>query len=157
MTDPTIDDRMLAAFRVLVSAELEALRFRGLFDYTITGVSGEAPNATISARPTNGELGLPEINNMPMQPAIGGVTNTPTTGQCVVAFLDGNPAKPVIVGVPSSGANPVARLGDQVMIFLPPTLVFTGTIGGSPATGTIAVPNPITGSITQGSGKVRTG
>lgn len=157
-TPPTDQDRLLAAFRALVQAELAPLRYAGLFDYTITGVSGAAPSATISARPTDQSTGLPDINNMPCSPAVGGVTSTPTVGgQCVVAFLDHNPAKPVIVGLPSSGSLPVARLGDQVMIFLPPTLPVQGTVSGSPFVGTITITNPISGSITQGSGKVRTG
>ena len=77
-------------------------------------------------------------------------------------FVNGQPTKPVCVwtsGAPTmaqllSGPNPVARLGDQVQSFLPPTLPVIGMVSGNPFTGTITVVNPITGTITQGSNTV---
>jgi hypothetical protein len=57
----------------------------------------------------------------------------------------------------AGGGNPVARLGDQVQSFLPPTLPVVGTVSGAPFVGTITIASPITGCITGGSSKASSG
>ena len=103
-------------------------------------------------------MSLPELTEISCQPAIDGMTSIPSPGMnCVVAFLNFDPTKPIIMGVDSLGINPVARLGDSVQSFLPPTLPVVGTVSGNPFTGVITVANPISGIIQGGSGRVFSG
>lgn len=161
MTEPNANDRLLDNFRALVRAELESmgLQYVGVFGYTIKQVSGSPPNVQISAAPDDPSLGLPDLVNILEAPGVDGITTIPTAGiGCRVAFVDRDPTKPVIIGVNSLGVNPVARLGDQVTMFLPPTLAIqgVGSITG-PFAGSITIANPVTGIISQGSGQVFTG
>jgi len=150
-------DRILEAVRAIIRAEFPRLLYQGRFEYSITSVTGKAPKCTIDCSPVDATIGLPDLNGVAFSPSVSGVTGTPTTGSgCVVEFLDANPAKPRIVGRESSGSNPVARLGDQVVTFLPPALPVAGTVSGNPFVGTITIASPITGVISQGSGKVVT-
>lgn len=158
MSEPTPDDRFLGWFRSLVRSVFPRIQYLGVFDYVITGVNGKAPSYTVDCRPADDKIGLPEHNGVAIQPGISGIVGTPSVGDaCTLVFLDANPTKPRITGIPSLGGNPIVRVGDQTMTFLPPTLLFVGTIGGSPATGNIICPNPITGSVTQGSGGTTSG
>ena len=158
---PTLDDRLLEWFRELVRSVFPRLQYIGVFDYVITGVNGEAPSFTCDCAPNDADLGLPPLNAVVTVASISSMTATPSTGMaCMVAFLDGNPTKPRIVGIEAKGANPVARLGDQTQSFLMPSLPIAGTvvISGTPSPfqGFITVANPISGTIVQGSGRART-
>lgn len=156
MSDPTVDDQILDAFRALVRAEVDriGLAYAGVFGYTIQAVSGEPPDVLIDAVPNDPAIGLPDMVRVKMRLGSDGISSVPDTGiGCLVAFVDRDPAQPVIVSVDSLGVNPIARLGDQVTVFLPPTLAVIGLVSGAPFTGTITVANPVTGVITQGSGK----
>lgn len=149
----------MEAIRAIVRAELEPYKLAGTFQYGITGVHGEPPDVTIDAEPSDGSLGLPALVKVPCQPSISGITSIPKTGiNCTVEFLNRSPTQPVITGVDSLGLNPVARVGDQVTVFIPPLVPFVGV---SPIIGTFAafitILNPVTGTITTGSGKVDTG
>jgi hypothetical protein len=151
-------DRILAAIRAIIREEFANLTYRGIFKYSIVAVSGSPPNVTLDCQPTDPTIGLPSLQGIPMQSGIDGITTIPKVGMnCVVGFLNADPTLPIIFGVDSLGVNPVARLGDQVTMFLPPTLAVVGTMLGSPFAGTIIVANPVTGVISQGSGKVFTG
>ena len=157
IADPS--DRTLESLRAIIRTELGALQYAGLFQYTISNVSGTAPSCTIDCSPVNTSIGLPNLTGIKIQPSVSGITGTPTSGMnCVVAFLDRDPTKPVIMGVDSLGANPVARLGDQVTVFMPPSMPIVGTLSGGPFTaGVITIANPVTGIISQGSGQVYSG
>lgn len=158
MSAAITDDRFLAWFRALVRSCFPRFAYLGSFDYVITGVNGKAPSYTVDCRPADDSIGLPELNAVAIQPGISGIVGTPSSGDaCVIVFLDANPSKPRVTGIPSLGGNPIVRVGDQVMSFLPPTLPLVGTVGGSPFVGTITVANPITGSVTQGSGGTTSG
>lgn len=163
MTAPTSDDRILDWFRSLVRSVFPRMQYIGVFDYTITAVNGKAPSYTVDCKPVDSKgTGLPELNDVAIQPGISGIVGTPSEGDaCVVIFLDANPTKPRIIGIPSLGANPIVRVGDQIMSFFPPTTLINGfiTIGPvtSPFVGTILIPNPVTGSVTQGSGGTTSG
>jgi hypothetical protein len=155
---PTIDDRIMAALRSIIREEFPRLKYLGKFEYSIKAVHGEPPNVTIECSPNDPTIGLPDIKAAE-QCGIDGITTIPDTGlNCIVEFLNGDPTKPKISGVDSLGVNPVARLGDQVTVFLPPTLAIQG-VGSTtgPFAGSITILNPVTGCISQGSGKVYTG
>lgn len=154
----SVDDRILEAIRKIVREEFPRLSFVGFFEYAITNVSGDVPNVLIDCSPTDDSIGLPELVEVQCAPSLDGMTTIPTSGlNCVVIFLNGDPTKPRIFGVDSLGVNPVARLGDQVTMFLPPLLAIQGTAAGVPFVGTIQIANPITGLISEGSGQVFTG
>lgn len=154
-----IRDRLWEPFRKLVALLVAPTRFYGRYRYTISNPT----SSTVDVTPVDSTLGLPSFKSISLDSDSISVYTPPSGGKCHVQFEDGNPALPVVVwtaGAPTmasllGGPNPVARQGDQVMVFLPPTLVMTilsGTFAGS--TGTIVVPNPITGAITQGSAQV---
>jgi hypothetical protein len=156
---PNPDDRILEALRAIIREEFPRLKYAGEFLYAITEVTGEPPNVKISCSPVDQTIGLPDLNSLPCQPDLSGITSIPTAGlNCVIVFLNCDPTLPRIKGVDSLGINPVARLGDQVTVFLPPTLAIQG-IGSTtgPFAGSITVLNPVTGVISQGSGQVFTG
>jgi hypothetical protein len=158
LAQPPIKDRFLAALRAIIQAEVPNVTFLGQYEYAIQAVSGSPPNVTLDCRPTDPALSLPPLVQVVMQPGIDGITTIPSVGMnCVVAFINGDGSRPRIVGVDSLGVNPVARLGDQVTMFLPPTMAVQGVAAGIPFVGTILIANPITGIISQGSGIVYTG
>jgi len=161
VTQPTDKDRILNDFRALVRSVIVemGLAYSGRFEYVIQGVDGEPPDVTVSCTPSDTNLGLPELAHVAMSPGIVGMTSLPDTGiVCEVVFLNRDPTKPRIVGVGSLGILPVARVGDQVMMFLPPTAPIQGVINGtSMFVGTISIASPTSGIITQGSAKVFTG
>ena len=160
-SNPTSKDRLLDSLRSLVLSEIQSqrLNYAGWFEYTIDSVHGDPPDVTLDCTPTDASLGLPDLSKVSCQPGIDGITAIPTAGMnCVVSFLNRDPASPRIVGVDSLGVNPVARLGDQVTLFLPPSMPIVGLISLlGPFAGVATVASPITGTIIQGSGKVFTG
>ena len=160
-TVPT--DQLRQQIEGILLAYLPCLLFFGEWNYRVVAANG-GPVVTIDAQPLDPRL--PPISGVPLRPDASGGTSTPAVGGLVtVGFANGDPRRPEVRSTdPSSnptgiwlggGVLPIARLGDQVMVFLPPTLAIVGTaiIGGmpTPIAGSIAVVNPITGIITQGS------
>lgn len=171
-------DRIITAIRALVRRELAPVRFFGVYEYT---VQRAAPGA-VDAAPAS-SLGLPAHTNVPVLPSLLGQTVTPAAvGQtCRIRFLNGNPARPVCVGlgapgvdatvdasgtlqvgpnaasvVLAGGSQDVAREGDAVTIVLPPG-VLVGVVtppGGSPVTvGPLTITSAISGIIGSGSAR----
>lgn len=117
--------------------------------------------------------GLPDLLPISMMPGVAGAHALLTpASEVLVAFVEGDRAQPVIVAFSGkdgpgfapaqlflggpTGA-PAARQGDVVECQLPPAQ-FSGTIGGSPATGLITfTPAKALGIITSGSSKVKIG
>lgn len=155
----TQDDRLFATLRNLVETVVreQRLGLAGIFAYTIKNVSGAPPDVTIDADPDDDSLGLPGLVGIPM--TLSGIALLPDVGtECHVAFVNRDPARPVCVAVGPLGVLPVARVGDQVMLFLPPTAPINGVINGtSPFVGTISIASPTSGVITQGSTKAFSG
>jgi hypothetical protein len=104
---------------------------------------------------------------VPLRAGPEGGVSTPTTGNlCYVRFVNGDPARPIVVGnqpivqtatldatdtvnvgpsvsnavVLAAGVSPVARMGDAVTVYFPP--------GGIIATGLITQLPPASGSFT---------
>jgi hypothetical protein len=115
--------------------------------------------------------GLPDIAPIAPWPGIAGVHAELTPGaEVLVTFIEGDRAQPVItsfagrggvgfvpVGLVLGGVDgpPAARQNDAVQVLLPP-LIFSGTIGGTPASGVLTSPLVTTmGSISVGSAKVK--
>lgn len=147
MSAPTTLDRMWAAFRALVRAELEEVGYLGLYAYTVRG----ATLGYVDGEPLSTTLGLPSVHRVPLLPALGGETARATVGAtCYIAFVDGDPTRPVCVSLSAieelriaDGSAFAARVGDSVSVNVSvPSTPFTGTA---------------TGTITGGSSKVKVG
>jgi hypothetical protein len=159
VTGPIIPtgDRLWESFRKLVGLLVAPTRFYGRYEYNCTS----ADLSTISGTPTDDSLGLPDLNDVPLT-SDSIAEYTPPTGEPFhVQFLNGDPARPICVWTSGTatvvnvmgGANPVARQGDQVNSYLPPTVELSCTSEVAPysfvAIATIS--NPISGAIVQGS------
>lgn len=146
------------------SAKPEALW--GVYAYRV--VSQSADRVTLqSATP-----GMPDMRGIRLWHGVPGVVATLVPGADVlVGFVGGDRSRPYVqsyvamlgpaalaIGGPVASCSPAARTGDAVEVTLPPAS-FSGTIGGSPATGTVtwAPPQKATGVITGGSTVVRIG
>ena len=158
LTGAAPDDRVLGPIQQIIQKEIAPLRFFGRYEYTISNPSEK----TIDGTPTDTELGLPDLQALPLCSDSIASYAPPGGGKAHVTFVNGQPTQPVCVwteGQPTAaqllgGHNPVARLGDQVTSFLPPTLVIVGVLSGAPFTGSIVIANPISGTITGGSAQV---
>lgn len=161
--------RRLAALKALFDQLVPDFVYRGLYEYRVVTQNGNRLNLQCVRVST----GMPDIANAFMRPGIAGGNMQPALGSRVlVGFVNADPTCPVVLAfedpdgpgfLPISlslcgpNGNPVARVGDQVTVFLPPTLPATGTVSGNPFAGTITVANPVTGVITGGSAKVTCG
>lgn len=88
----------------------------------------------------------------------------------LVAFENGSPSAPVVIGWPAANvtsmtlggdaaaARPVAREQDVVAVFLPPAIPITGTVAGIgpiPPGTIMTITTPLVGMIVGASGKVK--
>lgn len=101
---------------------------------------------------------LPEMQNV--EPwTLGGTKYEAAAGEEVVVIKrDSKSTRPIVFGV-KLAAGPfagVARLGDTVTVMLPPA-TFSGTIGGSPASGLVVWPGQTLGNISIASAKTKAG
>jgi hypothetical protein len=153
-------DRILGPLQQLIARQLAPTRFYGRYAYTISNPT----QTTVDGSPVNSVIGLPDLQGVPIAADSISTYTPPDGGACHIMFLDGIPTQPICVWTEGTasvvnllgGSNPVARLGDQVQCFLPPTLPISGSLATPPSlfTGLITVANPISGSITQGSSDV---
>lgn len=165
------DDRALRSFRDLVRACLPQLALLGLWEYRVesTGTS------SVVCSPVNADIGLPGAVTAQIVPSVLGERVTPAVGSIVVlAFLNGDPGRPVVVGGDPSapptlatigglaGAAGVARQGDSTGLtcaatFKPTGEMLTLTIGGATLSSISTGPKTATGTITTGSATIRAG
>lgn len=147
-------DRLLGALEALIGRQVAPTRFYGRYEYTISNPS----TTTVDCDPAPGALGLglPSLQNVPIDADSISTYVPPSGGLCHIMFVNGLPTRPICVWTAGTatmvnilgGSNPVARQGDQVTCFLPPSLVIVGLIDNTESfSGTITVPNPISGSI----------
>jgi hypothetical protein len=147
----------------------DAGRLPGQYRYRVTSPSGDRYYLQlVRTRPDIPQL--PSlIGPVELEPGAAGLHHVLTKGAIVrIAFVDEDPSDPVIVGfggrgqpghVPETtelggeGGALVARQGDTVECPMPPA-IFSGTIGGVPASGVLTFPlMKISGTITGGSAK----
>lgn len=139
----------------------------GAYRYRVVRMSGQR----VELQAVRKDAGLPDVLPVSMWPGIAGVhAQLAPSAEVLVSFVEGDRTMPVVthfagadgVGfVPVSltlggtSGPPAARQGDVVECQLPPA-TFSGTIGGSPASGLITfTPAKALGTIVGGSGKVR--
>ncbi len=147
-------DRLREAFAKLVRSEVPQLDFLGVYEYAVQATDGNAstPSKTVDANPTATEtsggrkLNLPNITKVPIMLPYG--VTPPVGALCTVQFLNGDPARPVVVCfndpmtlmVFASGALFNARQGDMTAVYLnTPAMVLIAsglvcTAPGSPPT-----------------------
>jgi hypothetical protein len=103
MAAPTIStDAWLAAIREIIRQELAAVvyYFR-ICEYKV--ISSNLQLQTVDALPVSTSAGLPPIQGYPLRSGVPGGSSQPAPGSSLaVVFLDGNPAKPVVLGGYSS-------------------------------------------------------
>jgi hypothetical protein len=182
---PTTADRLLAALRALIRAELPQLTFLGTYEYSIQA----AGSATVDVSPTDTTIPLPTLTGVPLRSSLLGqvVSAQAVGGLALIRFINGDPTRPVCMGIttipdtaaldatgeiqvgPSAtkvvlngGSLGVARVGDSVTFFLPPGSLVTGTmtpVSGPPVpfTGTLSIVNGMSGIIGSGSPNVGAG
>lgn len=139
----------------------------GHYRYRLVRMAGER----LELQAVHKLAGLPDLLPISVMPGIAGAHAVLTPGtEVLIAFVEGDRAQPVALafaGLDGPGFVPVslvlggpagapcARQGDIVEVQLPPGQ-FSGTIGGSPATGLITfTPAKGLGLITSGSSVVK--
>jgi hypothetical protein len=123
----TETERLTNSFRAIVRELVPELMFRGVFEYRVVAQSGDRLDLT-PARPG---IGLPALAKVPVRYGFPGARATYATGASVlVAFVDGEPTRPVVIGHTApddAAADPSeVQLADTS---LTPYSVGTGAIG----------------------------
>lgn len=129
-------------------------------------VERQSDDGAVDLLPDDDEVRGTGLQGVPLLHGIPGIKVRVTPGSRVLlGFQEGDPQKPyaslwpdgssvdeIIIGG-TTGA-PIARQGDTVDVPLPPA-VFTGTVNGAPATGTITFTLSAVGTIAGGSTKAK--
>lgn len=95
----TAADRFVAGFRALLAQEDPQRRYRGVTEYRVVTQEGQRLNL----QPIRVATGMPDLRRVPMRLGIPGVKATLTPGaRVLVAFVDSDPGRPVVVGFEDS-------------------------------------------------------
>jgi hypothetical protein len=130
-----------------------------------------APDGRVRLQAVSGAAGLPDVLPAPQWAGVAGVHAELEPGaEVLVEFVEGSPTMPVVVGFSPIGATghtpvslslcegerQVARVGDQVKVFMSPGIPvpIKGTVGGAPLVGTVIFAAPLIGII-EGPGAER--
>jgi len=174
-TDESTDGRFARVIRGMVEHVIGA-RIWGVWRYRVTTMAGDGRvNLQILRRQSS----LPDVLPATQMPGVAGAWSDLTPGSIVlVQFVEGDPSQPLIVGFESDkdgvkvpvrtvldastsvevghgGVTEVARKGDTVKCLMTPA-VFSGTIGGAPASGVLTWPTMyVLGNIQTGSTKLK--
>lgn len=158
--------RLADLFRSIVERVTDGKLF-GKYRYRVVRMNGDR----VEAQAVRKAAGLPDLLPVSMWPGVAGVHAVLTPGaEVLVEFIEGDRTQPIVTHfagkdgagfVPTSltlggpNGSPAARQGDNVEVLLPPA-IFSGSIGGTPATGVLTFPMTKTlGVITAGSSKVK--
>lgn len=142
-------------------------RLFGCYRYRVVRMAG----ARVELQAVRKAAGLPDLLPLSLWPGVPGAAPELTPGaEVLVSFVEGDRTQPIVTGfVGSDGPGfvpvrltlggdagaPAARQGDVVEVQLPPAS-FSGTIGGTSATGLLTfTPAKALGQITSGSSRVR--
>lgn len=138
-------------------------RLDGIYRYRVIGMNSDRADL----QRCGSRKDLPNTIATSMWPGVSGSHAKLARGcEVLVQFIDGDRAQPAITGfvgrggpgdIPEeltlggpSGAAPVACLGDSVTVYFPPTIAFTGTVAGAPASGVLTILTPSVGIIESG-------
>jgi hypothetical protein len=145
-------DRLAGLIRSLVERFTDGA-LHGVYRYRVIKMALDR----IELQAVRKGAGLPDLIPVSAWPGLAGARVQPAPGaEVLVQFVEGDRTMPVVTGfAPDTSGAPIARQGDAVEVLLPPA-VFSGTIGGSPASGVLTfVMNKALGVITAGSGKAK--
>lgn len=122
----TADDRLMAPLRDLVESLAPDVVYAGIWEYVVQATDGK----TIDAHPSTSAVltapfPLPQhVTGIPMRPGVAGCAMSPAVGSTVlVAFANGDPSRPRIIGYDSTAATSInvnpggssaARTGDDL-------------------------------------------
>lgn len=143
-------------------------RIWGKWRYRVLSMN---PDGRVRLQAVSSAAGLPDVLPAPQWAGGAGVHAELTAGaEVLVEFVEGSPTMPIVTGfapkgatghVPESlslcdGTRQVARVGDQVKVFMSPGIPvpITGTVGGAPLAGTVIFATPLVGVI-EGPGAPR--
>lgn len=133
---PTVLDRLWKNMRALIRAEFPRFDYSGISEYAVVAISADGSAADVA--PTDTTLPLPGMIKVPLRASLlGEVVNLRVGSQCLVAFINQDPTRPMVIGAdpipvkatvdasaeldigPTAtvvklglGAKPVAALGD---------------------------------------------
>jgi len=92
-------DRLLTAFARIIDLLQPRLLYLATWEYRVVSVSGTGP-VTVSARAVASSCPLPDLSAITLWPGPSGAYAVPVPGSSVrVSFADGDPTKPMIVGL----------------------------------------------------------
>jgi hypothetical protein len=134
-------------------------------------VVSQAADGRVDLQAVRKDAGLPDAKLVRQWPGVAGSALELAPGaEVLLEFIEGDPAQPIITAYTGRGGtgfvptsitlggetgNLAARQNDAVEVLLPPAM-FTGSIGGSPASGVLSfTSNVALGVITGGSPKVK--
>lgn len=90
-----VASRRASAFARLLRAHDPGARFRGVHEYRVVTQSGERLNL----QPVRSRARLPDLARVPVRAGVPGVKAIHAPGaQVLVAFIDGDPSRPAVVG-----------------------------------------------------------
>ncbi len=111
----TDHERLTGALRQLIREEIAAAGLFGLYSYSVLDATADSVTCT----PLDATAGLPAVVSVPLRNGVAGLSAKPAPGADVVlAFVDGNPARPRVMGghSPPSIARTVICYGDTVNV-----------------------------------------
>lgn len=155
-----MSDRLLSALDRILTLLRPRLAFFATWEYRVVTATGTGP-VTVDARAVSPLCPMPDLAGITLWPGPSGAYAVPAVGSRVrVAYVDGDPTKPCIVGLDPqaaptlvylSGTGPaVARVGDTVTITSAEILA-AGMVAGPNA---VTITAPLQCQITSGSAKV---
>jgi len=113
---------MLAPFTQIVQKEIAPLRFFGRYEYTIT----DASTSTIDGMPTDSDLGLPDLQNVPIRADSISSYTPPIGAACEVMFTNGLPTRPVCVWTAGTSISVNIGTVPQPVAFAEPVVLMNG-------------------------------
>lgn len=114
-------------WRRLVEIVAPSWKYRGIYEYRIVTQTG----TRLNLQPTRASLGLPSVRSVPVCAGLPGMTFTARPGACVyVAFVNADPARPVVVGFDDT--MPLQIAWDAVTLAEIGETVLSLNLGGAP-------------------------
>lgn len=165
------DEQSKARLPRLMAAIAQRATDAGLFGKWRYRVVNMATDGRVNLQAVRQAAGLPSALLVSQWPGVAGCHAELTNGaEVLVEFIEGNPDAPIVSGYVGKGADgfvpvslsllegtlPIARVGDQVTVFLSQGIPVpvTGTISGAPFVGTATFTNPVVGVVGTGNPKV---